>query len=336
MATNSLDLFTQIKESYTNALKSAGVPIRFSKSDIETARKSIADNSANTHDGFGFVESSAYGDILAVMAYRVAGTNEKANKAIHDMAVTLAITDSLEVWKHVTSPMGKPYKTFAAFGRDILPQLGESTVRNYISVAREVYLPILNKELPGLEFLDEVPVGTLSLVKSGISNESVRPAFMEEVAKRRSEKLALAVGAWNKSNPETRGQEPLLDDMKLSARELQAALKAAKERTGETVKEVEPAPKVNSEQLKADLAGANDVPVNQADKEEDVSAALVKRVKALFEGDDAVITAMKNDVEFHIMADADAKRSIIDALAKAAVNGPAAMEFCNQLLKLFR
>lgn len=336
MATNKLDMFAQIKESYTNALKTAGVPLRFTANEIKAAREQIADNPANSHDGYGFIAAGDYGDMLAVAAYRINSNAAKADKAVHDMAVSLAITDALEVWKHVTAPNGKPYKTFAAMARDLLPNLGESTVRNYVSVARDVYLPISRGELPGFEFLSNTPVGTLSLIKSGVVDDDVRSAFLENVTKRRVDKLANAVGKWKTSDPVTRGNEPVLEDVTLSVRELQAALKDARESTGAHVKEAEPAPKVNAEQLKADLSGANDVPVGIANKEEDVNAALVKRVKALFEGDDAVITATKNDVEFHLYADADAKRQIIDTFSKASVNGVAAMEVCNCLLKLFK
>lgn len=331
--TKSLDLFAQVKEGYAQALKNAGVPVRFTAKDVETARKYVADNAANAHDGYGFVPAGDYGDLLAVATYRISSIADKADKALHDIAVMLAVTDAHEVWKHVTSLNGKPYKTFASFARDALPNLGESAVRNYVAVARDVYLPIQDGKYKEVEFLKDVPVGTLSLVKSGIGDE-IRPAFAEQLQKVRTRKLAEAVKRWNSTKPEERGQMPVIDDVKLSARDLQAALKAAKEAVSAPTKKVEPSPKADPEQIKADLEGAGDKPVNQAPVE-DANAALVKRVKALFEGDDAVIGAIVNDVEFHITADADAKRSIIDTLAKCSVNGPAAMEFCHAMLKLF-
>lgn len=332
MATKSLDLFTQVKEGYSNALKQAGVPVRFTAADIKTARTYIADSAANAHGGYGFVPAGDYGDLLAVAAYRISTIGEKADKALHDVAVMLAVTEAHEVWKHVTALNGKPYKTFAAFARDALPNLGESAVRNYVAVARDVYLPIQDGEYKDIAFLKDVPVGTLSLVKSGVVDDEVRPAFAEELHKIRTRKLEDAVKRWNATNPDERGEMPTIDGVKLSAREMQAALKAGKEAVSAPTRKVDVSPKANPEQVKADLEGANDRPVNM----EDANTALLKRVKALFEGDDAVITAMRNDVEFHITADADAKRAIIDTLSKCAVNGVASMEFCNCLLKLFK
>lgn len=336
MATKTLDLFAQIKEGYEKALNNAGVPVRFAPSDIRAAREHIADNPANTHDGYGFVPKSDYGDILAVAAYRVSNIADKADKAIHDMSVMLAVTDSYEVWKHVTSPNGKPYKTFANFARDALPNLSESAVRNYVAVARDVYIPIGKGSYKELSYLKDAPVATLAMVKSGITDDDVRPEFTKLLDNIRSRKLDRAITSWEAKDESIRGPAPVIDDIVLTAREMQSALKEAKSAVHGS--KSEPAPKVNAEQASSDLAGAGDKPVgvSATAETEDVTAALVKRVKSLFEGDDAVITAMKNEVEFHITADADGKRRILDTLSKAAINGPAAMEFCNCLLKIFK
>lgn len=85
-------------------------------------------------------------------------------------------------------PRSKPFKNQSEFISYMLPDTARSTALNYVSAAVNVLLPAKMGLLPELPECKDMTIGMASNIKSAITDNDLKPALIEEVAKLHKDK----------------------------------------------------------------------------------------------------------------------------------------------------
>ena len=119
----------------SKALDKAGIVLDNSAKAAETARENLRKGGAE------WVPVTSDADMLVVLADIVRGNLSAAENGIRNACIALAVIDETGEYKRGLNGKGAPYTSTLALARDLFPTLEKSTVANYITAGRQVFLP---------------------------------------------------------------------------------------------------------------------------------------------------------------------------------------------------
>lgn len=270
----------QVSSPAIDALSKMGVKVSAS---YDTARKELEKR--------GAVVDNLNRDVVQ-MAYAANMSLESADKSIRNACMIAGYMSAQKVWEKAEAPNGKPYKSENAFIKDIFPGYAISSVNNYVSVGRDLLIPMAMGEMPELTALgiDKLSPSVLIRLKGPMNDAAIRPLLPQAI----------------KDAVETSG--------KLTSRTLDAAISAAKS----AIKgDANPDGGVNSErsgEIANQLSGGTiyntvETLIHFTFSDGDLTAAVYERnncVKDFI----ALLESAAND--------ADKAKAVCDALAKLA------------------
>lgn len=141
-----------------------------------TAKSVTAAKAAIRADGGYFPENGS--DALALAAQSILDNAKAVASATRNASLALALIEESEEYKRVLNPYGRPFKSASELYKALFPSLAESTIRNYLSVGRTIYLPGARGELPdNLKILNTLEPGTAIGVVGAMKDDNVRKAL---------------------------------------------------------------------------------------------------------------------------------------------------------------
>jgi len=158
-----------VKGITPEALKAAGITYP-NKRAVKAVVDSIRLNG-------GYVPEGISETGLALVA--AVGTGTKAiENAKRTIAISVALMEETGEYANLLAPSGKPFKSARDLFRAAYPALADSTIRNYLDIGRNLYLPALRNELsPTLKALAERDPGTVQAAMSSLKDDTKRKAF---------------------------------------------------------------------------------------------------------------------------------------------------------------
>lgn len=119
----------------SKAFEKAGIIMDSSDKAAETARANLRKSGAE------WVPVTSDADTLVVLADTVRGNLSAADNGVRNACLLLAAIDETGEYKRGLNSKGAPYTSTLALARDLFPTLEKSTVANYITAGRQVFLP---------------------------------------------------------------------------------------------------------------------------------------------------------------------------------------------------
>lgn len=182
----------------------------------------------------GFIPEKVSNELIVIIG-DIRANSRIAAKSMSQICLDLALIDQSQEYKVLSGPTGKAYKSTSELFRSICPEYGESTVRNYLSVGKKVYLPAAQGSSDkAIQLLSLQEPGNAQAAVSVLDDERARKVLGEELAKAPIDKKghipAKAVKAAAKLAKDVMsGKEPV----KSNGADSQTAAKAEKGKTDE-------------------------------------------------------------------------------------------------------
>lgn len=121
--------------SIAAAIEKAGIIIDKSPDAAVIARENLRKSGAE------WVPATSYSDKVVVMSDTIRSNFAAADNGIKNACLLLAVIDETKEYANALNAKGKPYSSTLELARDLFPKLERSTVSNYITAGRNVYLP---------------------------------------------------------------------------------------------------------------------------------------------------------------------------------------------------
>lgn len=117
------------------AIEKAGIIIDKSADAATIARENLRKGGAE------FVPDTANSDKVVILSDTIRANINVAENGVKNACLLLAVIDETEEYKNALNAKKKPYNSTLELARDLFPRLEKSTVANYITAGRSVYLP---------------------------------------------------------------------------------------------------------------------------------------------------------------------------------------------------
>ena len=176
MGTQTVEIASKPVALTKEDLYNAGIKYPAKVSTLNAIRDDITRNG-------GFIPEKASNELIAIIG-DIRANARLAAKSMSQICLDLALIDQSQEYKVLSGPTGKAYKSTSELFRSICPEYGESTVRNYLSVGKKVYLPAAQGTTDkAIQLLALQEPGNAQAAVSVLEDEKARKVLGEELAK---------------------------------------------------------------------------------------------------------------------------------------------------------
>lgn len=162
------------------AIEKAGIIIDKSPDAAAIARENLRKSGAE------WVPATSYSDNVVILSDTIRANLSAADNGIKNACLLLAVIDETQEYQNALNAKGKPYTSTLELARDLFPHLKRSTVSNYITDGRSVYLPAA-RGLYGK--------ASAALLAQSPSNATIFAGYVSDKDKRKATKALNAIQA---------------------------------------------------------------------------------------------------------------------------------------------